>query len=118
MLMGVMLGALLDIGGIGSVRQLSAFTAMAFPPLPNSGTQFLLGAAAAVIMGGMSINFQKFMICASSAFLGSAALVSGTITPITALSATEIGRSAIMVTAWLILGMVGLFVQFRMLGEV
>jgi uncharacterized membrane protein HdeD (DUF308 family) len=58
------------------------------------------------------------MICASSAFLGSAALVSGTITPITALSATEIGRSAIMVTAWLILGMVGLFVQFRMLGEV
>jgi len=118
MLVGIMLGALIDVGGISSIRQLSTFTAMSFPPVAQTATQFVLMAIGGVILGGMAINFQKFMICASSAFLGSAALVTGLGGPITTLSATEMGRSAIMVTVWLMLGLIGLFVQFRMLGEV
>ncbi len=66
----------------------------------------------------MSINFQKFMICASSAFLGAAAVVTGLGTPLVGLTATEMGSSALMLTAWLVFGMIGLFVQFRMLGEI
>jgi hypothetical protein len=118
MLVGVMVGALIDIGGISSIRQLSTFTVMVFPPTPQTGTQFLLMGVGGILMGGMAINFQKFMICASSAFLGSAAVITGLGAPITAGSASEMGSSALMVTLWMILGMIGLFVQFRLLGEV
>jgi hypothetical protein len=118
MIIGVMVGALIDVGGILSVHQFSQFASLAFPPTPQSGIQFLFMGVGGILFGAMSINFQKFMICASSAFLGSAALITGLGTPITVMSSTEMGRSAIMVTAWLILGMVGLFVQFRSLGEI
>jgi len=118
MLFGVMLGALIDVGGLSSVRQLTAFTAMSFPPTPQSGIQYLLGGIGAIFMGGMAINFQKFMICASSAFLGAAAVVTGLGGSFVAMSNSDMGRSAIMLTAWLVLGMIGMFVQFRMLGEV
>lgn len=118
MLVGVMLGALIDIGGITSIRQLSTFSVMVFPPTPQSATQFLLMGVGGIGMGVMAINFQKFMVCASSAFLGAAAVVTGLGATITALSATEMGGSAFMVSTWLLLGMIGLFVQFRMLGEI
>ncbi len=118
MLIGVMLGALIDVGGLGSIRQLTAFTGMVFPPSPQSTTQYLLMGVGAIIMGGMAINFQKFMICASSAFLGAAGVITGLGTPITSLSSTSTGSSAVMMTAWIVLGLAGLFVQFRMLGDV
>jgi hypothetical protein len=118
MLIGVMLGALIDIGGITSIRQLSSFTVMVFPPSPQSAAQFLFMTIGGLLMGVMAINFQKFMICASSAFLGAAAVITGLGAPIASVSASEMGASAMMLTSWLVLGMIGLFVQFRMLGEV
>jgi hypothetical protein len=117
MLMGVMLGALIDVGGLASIQQLTTFTAMTFPPTPQSATQFLLMGLGGLILGGTAIYFQKFMISASSAFLGAAAVITGLGEPIFAMSSTDMGRSAIMLTAWMLLGMIGLFVQFRMMGE-
>ncbi len=117
MLLGVMLGAVIDVGGLVLMRQLSSFTAMAFPPTPQSPTQFALMTIGGLILGATAIGFQKFMICASSAFLGAAAIITGLGGPIVAMSATDMGRSATMLTAWLILAMVGLFVQFRLMGE-
>jgi hypothetical protein len=118
MMLGVMLGALLDVGGISSIQQLSNFTEMAFPPMPETTSQYLIGGIAGLILGGTAVMFQKFMICASSAFLGAAALITGFGGSFTALSASDMSRSATMLTAWLLLGLIGLFVQFRMMGEV
>lgn len=118
MLFGVMFGALIDMGGITSVSHLTTFINLTFPPAPQSGMQFLMMGIGGLILGATAINFQKFMICASSAFIGAAAIVTGLGGSLTALSATDMGRSAIMITGWLILGMIGMFVQFRSMGEV
>lgn len=118
MLFGVMLGALIELGGISSIGQLTRFIDLSFPPAPQSGIQFLTMAIGGLILGATALNFQKFMICASSAFLGAAAIVTGLGGSFVAISPTDMGRSAIMITAWLLLGMIGLFVQFRMMGEV
>ncbi len=118
MILGIMLGALIDVGGLGTVHQLTVFTRMSFPPVPQTGTQFLFMIIIGVILGGLAVNFQKFMICASSAFIGSAALITGLLGPITALSASEMGRGALMVAAWVVLGLLGLFIQYRMMGEI
>lgn len=118
MMLGVMLGALVDVGGISSMQQLTSFTSMAFPPTPETTSQYLIGGLAGLILGGTAIMFQKFMICASSAFLGAGAIVTGFGGSFTALSASDMNRSATMLTAWLLLGLIGLFVQFRMMGEV
>jgi hypothetical protein len=118
MMFGIMFGALVDIGGISSIRQLNAFTQMSFPPMPQTGTQFLLMIIGGVILGVAAIRFQKFMICASSAFLGAAAVVTGVGGPIVSVSASEMSRAAVLITIWMVLGLLGLFVQFRMMGEV
>jgi hypothetical protein len=117
MLMGVMLGALIETGGISSIRQMTEFTAMAFPPVPTTLLQYILAVVIGVILGGMAINFQKFMIAASSAILGSAALVTGLGGSITQIS-SNMSQGAIMILAWLLLGLLGLVVQFRSMGEV
>lgn len=118
MIFGIMLGALIDLGGISTAAQLSAFTNMSFPPIPHTATQFVLMAIVGLIMGGISINFQKFMICASSAFMGAGAIVTGLVGPITQISSSDMGRGAFMLIGWMFLGMAGLFIQFRMMGEV
>jgi hypothetical protein len=115
---GTMIGALIDVGGVSTPHQLMTFTTMSFPPFPQSGTQMLISIVLAVVLGGLAINFQKFMICASSAFIGAGALISGLTGTIFTMSATDVGRSAIMLMSWMILGCIGLFVQFRMMGEV
>lgn len=118
MLMGILVGAFIDTGGFTSFRQITAFTAMSFPPLPQTGMQYFLMVVFGLVLGGIAIPFQKFMVCASSAFLGSAAMITGLGGPISLVSSSDMGRGAVMMVGWLILGLVGLFVQFRMLGEV
>jgi hypothetical protein len=118
MIIGIMLGTLIDIGGVSSISKITAFINQSFPPMPHTFMQFLCMIILGIILGATAIGFQKFMICASSAFIGSAALITGLGGPITNLSATEMGRGAVMVTAWLMIGLIGLFIQFRMMGEV
>ncbi len=118
MFLGIVVGALLDVGGISSVQQVTNFTAMSFPPLPHSGTQFILMLVFGLIMGGLAIIFQQFMVSASSAFLGSAAVFTGLTGTIALANNSAMGRSAVMMVGWMILSLVGLFVQFRMQGEV
>lgn len=119
-IVGTMIGAVIDVGGVATVAQVTRLTNLSFPPIPHTATQFLLAAVFGIILGGLSINFQKFMICASSAFMGAAALISGltgTISLMT-LSSSDMNRSALIMMSWMILGFVGLLVQFRMMGEV
>jgi hypothetical protein len=117
-LAGVILGALFDVGGISSVRQVTTFAAMAFPPIPQSSMQFILMAIFGLILGAAAINFQKFMVIASSSFLGAAALVSGLIAPIAKIGSSNMNSAALMLTTWLILGILGMIIQFRMTGDV
>jgi hypothetical protein len=115
-LTGIMLGALIDVGGITSFKSLSTFTAMTFPPQPNTPLQFLFMVILGVILGVMAINFQKFMVSSSSAFIGSAALVgglSGTITSNLQVS----GAGFLLLMIWLLVGFIGLFVQYRVMGD-
>jgi hypothetical protein len=117
-LAGVMVGAVVEVGGFSSVRQIMNFTALAFPPIPQTGIQFILMAVFGLILGAAAINFQKFMVIASSSFLGSAALVSGLIAPITQIGSSDMNRAAAMLIAWLVLGILGMIIQFRWIGEV
>lgn len=118
MLIGVLAGALVDVGGPSSVQAVRTFMSMSFPPMPQSATQWVLMLIFGLIMGGVGIAFQKFMICASSSFVGAAALVTGLGGSIATFTATDMSKAAVMMVGFLILGMVGLFVQFRMMDEV
>ena len=118
MLVGIMAGALVQVGGVTSVRQINEIVAMSFPPIPQTGIQFLLMAIFGIILGGLALNFQKFMICASSAFIGAAAIISGLGGPITQLGSADMGRGALALAAWMVLGLIGLYVQYRVLCEV
>jgi len=118
MLMGILTGALIEVGGLSSIRQLTTFTSMSFPPFPQTALQFILMVIFGLVLGGVAIGFQKFMICASSAFLGAAAIMTGLTGTVFLASNTDMGRSAVMLAGWLILGLLGLFLQFRMMGEV
>ncbi len=117
-LAGSMVGAIIDIGGFTSVRNIMTFTNMAFPPVIQSNTQIIFLVIFGIILGAAALNFQKFMIIASSSFLGSAALVSGLIGPITKIGSTDMNRAGMMLMAWLLLGIIGMIVQFRMSGDV
>lgn len=114
---GILLGAIIEVGGISSMRQITALTNMAFPPIPETATQFLLMVAIGLILGFASIGFQKFMIIASSSFVGAAALVSGLAGAITNISLSDMNRAAFLLTGWILMGLLGMFVQFRVLGE-
>lgn len=116
-LAGVMAGAVMDVGGFSSFRQIMNFTHMSFPPIPHTGTQFIMMAIFGLILGAAAINFQKFMVIASSSFLGSAALVSGLIGPITRIGSNDMNSAAAIITTWLVLGILGMIIQFRWMGE-
>jgi hypothetical protein len=118
MLVGVVVGALIEVGGVSSMAQMTSFTSMAFPPLPQTALQLALMMVFGLILGGVAIGFQKFMVCASSAFLGAAAMITGLTSVINSMQATATGRSAVMMTGWLVLGMIGVFIQYRMMDEV
>lgn len=115
--LGIILGALIDLGGISSFSQLDRLTALTFPPIPHTMTQFLFMIIFGILMGGMAINFQQFMITASSSFVGAAAIISGISMPLTASLRSPAGQGAVLLTAWIVLGFVAIFVQFRLLGE-
>jgi len=117
MFLGVMTGALVDAGGIATIKQLTRFTDMTFPPVPRTMLQYVLMVVFGLVLGGVSINFQKFMVSASSAFVGAAAIITGLGGSITQVR-SDMNSGAIMIAAWLILAMVGLAIQFRTTGEV
>ncbi len=117
MVFGVMIGSLIDVGGITSVKQMMSFLSMTFPPIPQTITQFAAMIVLGGITGGLSINFQKFMIIASSSFLGAFAIASGLSVTLGRLSATAMGRGAVMLLTVMIVGLIGMFVQFRLSGD-
>lgn len=117
MFMGIMLGALIDVGGISSARQLNQLTNMAFPPVPRTMMQYILMIVFGLVLGGVSVNFQKFMVSASSAFVGAAAIITGLGGSVTQIG-IDMSKGAIMIVAWIILGLIGMVVQFRSTGEV
>jgi hypothetical protein len=117
MVFGVMLGSLIDVGGINSVKQMMSFLSMTFPPVPQTITQFAAMIVLGGITGGVSINFQKFMIIASSSFLGAFSMATGLSATLSRLSATAMGRGAVMLISVLIIGLIGMFVQFRLSGD-
>lgn len=115
-LVGVLLGALIDVGGVGSMNQLRSLANLSFPPQPSSLTQWVLLVILGLGLGAAAINFQKFTITASSAFIGSAALVASLGFLFTrGMNAASAG--VVNMLAWLVLGLVGMFVQFRILGD-
>lgn len=115
--MGVVAGALIELGGITSFSRLDQLSAMSFPPVPHTATQFLCMAVLGIALGAAAINFQKFMITASSAYLGAAAIVTGLTVPLHGMASTAVGRGAVMLLAWIVVGLVGLFLQYRMMGD-
>jgi hypothetical protein len=58
------------------------------------------------------------MICASTAFLGSAAIFTGLAGVIAEMTNGPVARGAVMLLGWLLLGMIGMFLQFRVMGDV
>lgn len=116
-IVGIFLGALIDLGGINSFAQLDKFTAMTFPPFPHTPAQYLFMVILAIVMGVAAISFQQFMVTASSAFMGAAAIVSGVSVPIAAMAKSASGGGALMMLVWIIFGFVGMFVQYRVLGD-
>lgn len=115
---GVMVGAVIDVGGINTINKVMNFTQMSFPPIPQSNTQIVMMVVFGLVLGAVSLGFQKFMVIASSSFLGSAALVSGLIAPIDRISSSNMNQAALMLLAFLVLAVVGMIVQFRMSGDV
>jgi uncharacterized membrane protein HdeD (DUF308 family) len=86
--------------------------------VPQSNTQIILMVIFGLILGAIALGFQKFMLIASSSFLGSALIVSGLISPITNIGATDVNRAALMLLVFLVLSVLGMIVQFRMSGDV
>jgi hypothetical protein len=117
MVFGVMIGSLIDVGGLSSIKQMMSFLSMTFPPIPRTVAQFVSMAVLGVITGGTAINFQKFMIISSSSFLGAFAIATGLSGTLSQFSATAMGRGAVMLLSVLIIGLIGMFVQFRLSGE-
>jgi hypothetical protein len=117
-LIGIVVGSLLEFGGIASFRDLDTLrnVNLSFPPEVNSITQLVLIVIIGGALGFAALNFQQFMITASSAFLGAAALVSGLSVVITN-SFPNVSGSLMLLLSWLVLGMVGIFIQFRVLGD-
>jgi uncharacterized membrane protein len=90
---------------------------MTFPPRIDTPLQVILMVVLGLIVGGFSISFQKFMIIASTAFLGAAGVVSGLTGAILDALRASPTKGVLVVVSWLLLGMIGLFVQFRMRDE-
>jgi hypothetical protein len=116
-LFGIMGGALVDMGGITSLRHLPVYINLVFPPLPRTGLQMIMMAVFGLILGGAAISFQKFAVIASSAFLGAAALISGLTGSILLLNLARSSQAAILLMGWFILAMAGILAQYRMMDE-
>lgn len=117
-LVGLVFGSYLQIsGGEVSMRALTELAAMSFPPKIDSSIQVVMMVVFGLVIGGFSISFQKFMISASTAFLGAAGVVSGLTGAILDVMRSNPGRGMWLMVVWLLLGMIGLFVQFRMRDE-
>lgn len=117
-LVGLVFGAYMEVSsGAISLRALNELAAMPFPPEVNSTMQVALIAILALATGAFAIGFQKFMITASTAFLGSAALVSGLTGVGLALVRFSSNRAVWVVVSWLIIGMLGMFIQYRTQDE-
>jgi hypothetical protein len=110
-LLGVMVGSFIEVGGIMSLAQLERFVNMSFPPNPTSTIQYALMFVAALIVGALAISFQKNLIILSSAYLGSAAIVSGLSSILAGYATGGASRGAIMLLAWLVIGTIGMFAQ-------
>ena len=117
-LLGIVLGAYLEISsGTLSVKALSALASMQFPPPVQSTLQWILMVVLGLITGGFAIAFQKFMITASTAFIGSAAAVAGGNTAVLEIMRENPSRAVWILLIWLIVALLGLFVQYRMRDE-
>lgn len=118
-LLGAILGAYMDFStGTISMRALTELANMPFPPQVNTPLQLIMMVVLGLIIGGFSISFQKFMISASTAFLGAAAVVSGFSGTILTAMRTNPSRGLWIVFAWGLLAFIGLFIQFRLRDEV
>lgn len=117
-LLGIVIGAYLEVsGGVLSFKALTTLAAMQFPPAVQSTLQLVLLIIFGIITGGLAIAFQKFMIIASTAFIGSATIASGGNSAVLEILRGSPTRGMWILLIWLILGMIGLFVQYRMQDE-
>jgi hypothetical protein len=114
---GVFLGAIFEVGGIGSIRQIQTLIDMAFPPIPQTGTQFLLVIVLGILAGGLAIMFQRFMLIASTSFIGSALLVSGMGPLLQQWIDNGAGRAVVIVVGWLLVGFASMFIQSQLTPE-
>lgn len=114
-LVGLVVGAYIQIsGGTISFAALGQLANMSFPPALNTGTQFLLLIVLGIVTGGFAIAFQEFMITASTSLIGSAVLVAGLDTTVLRGMQNSPERGVYMVVIWFAVGMLGLFIQYRM----
>jgi hypothetical protein len=114
-LVGIVFGAYLQMsGGTVSFAALGQLSNMAFPPAVTTGLQFLLLAIFGIITGGFAIAFQEFMISASTALIGAAVLVAGLDTTVLQTMQRSPERGIYLVVIWFVVGMLGLFIQYRM----
>ncbi len=117
-LVGTVIGAYLNLSeGAVSFKALTQLAEMSFPPAVDTPAKFMIVAILALITGIFAINFQKFMISASTAFMGAAAVVSGLNTTLLDLFTGVQNRSILVGVVWVMLGMLGLFIQYRMRDE-
>lgn len=118
-LVGVVLGSYLETsGGQISVKALTRLASMPFPPPVEGTLQLALLAVFAIITGGLAIAFQQFMITASTAFIGAAAIVAGATQSALDVLRNNPGRAVWLLLAWIILAMIGMFVQYRTQDQV
>lgn len=117
-LVGTIVGAYLDLsGGAVSFKALTALAQLTFPPAVDTPGKFMIVAILALITGVFAIGFQKFMITASTAFLGATAVVSGMNTTLIRMFSGVENRSVLVGLVWLMIGLIGLFIQYRMRDE-
>ena len=117
-LIGIVFGAYLEIsGGSVSVVALTTLSGMSFPPPVASTLQFGFMVIFAVITGGLAIGFQKFMITASTAFVGAAAFVAGLNSSAFTLLRDNPSKGIWVVMVWFVMSLLGLFIQYRMRDE-
>ena len=117
-LVGTVVGAYVDLsGGAISFQALTELAELSFPPAVDTPGKFMIVAILALITGIFAIGFQKFMISASTAFLGATAVVSGMNTTLLGMFAGIANRSVLVGVVWMMIGMLGLFIQYRMRDE-
>lgn len=117
-LVGLVIGAYLNLsGGAVSFKALTQLAELSFPPPMETTSQFLIMVILGIITGVFAISFEKFMLIASTSFIGAAAAVSGMNTTLLGLFSGIQNRSVLIGIVWVMVGMVGMFVQYRMRDE-